>query len=240
MPDGMLAEHGSTQLLQDVDGMMQLPGTPTKNTAAESLRTPCKVCKPLSVSRMADLESQSPWIPSGMEQWAPWKACDNFNFISYAPMPNLGVCANTGSMLESQGMLRRVSKRPTVNTQLMSSPTAGLDPAVDSPITPRRLSPPRYCTPPSKRRSCTPPPHVKSCSIPKPKLLKALESGCLRQTRCILEDNPDIVNEPFWDHLGELPFCCALRLNCPDSILQLLLEHGAGTGASAVSGFEMS
>lgn len=43
----------------------------------------------------------------------------------------------------------------------------------------------------------------------------------------ILKQNPDVINEPFWDHDCEPPLCCAVRLQRPAAIVQLLLEHGA-------------
>jgi len=66
--------------------------------------------------------------------------------------------------------------------------------------------------------------------------MKALETGSAADIRDILQENPETVNEPFWDHDCEPPLCCAARLNCPATIVQLLLEHGASAEDTDVRG----
>jgi len=98
-------------------------------------------------------------------------------------------------------------------------------------------------TPPSRQSritsqsntSCcsTPPLMVQSHTIRKPVLMKALYTNdvtkSVAQILGILELDPEIINEPFWDHDCEPPLCCAVRLQRPAAIVRLLLEHGACT-----------
>jgi len=49
----------------------------------------------------------------------------------------------------------------------------------------------------------------------------------LEQVRTILQKCPEAANEPFWDHDCEPPLCCAARLKCSSSIVQLLIDFGA-------------
>jgi len=102
--------------------------------------------------------------------------------------------------------------------------------------------PPRQSqtTPQSTPCSATPPPMVQARAIRKPRLLRALETRCVttsaEQIRGILQQNPEIVNEPFWDHDCEPPLCCAVRLNRPITIVRLLMEHGARTDETDIYG----
>lgn len=70
--------------------------------------------------------------------------------------------------------------------------------------------------------------------------MKALETKCvtecMQRIRSALQQNPEIVNEPFWDHDCEPPLCCAVRLKRPASIVRLLMDHGARTDAIDVHG----
>jgi len=104
---------------------------------------------------------------------------------------------------------------PAPATPRMSQVPAAIAP--ESPRTPRVMD----------RRSSTPPPLVPKWKMPKPPLLRALEVKSAEQVRAVLHGNPEAAKEPFWDHDVEPPLCCAVRLRCNASILELLLEHGA-------------
>lgn len=108
--------------------------------------------------------------------------------------------------------------------------------APELPRSPRQMSTPRSFTPPIISRSCTPPPLVQSHRLAKPMLMKALENKSGADVRAVLQRSPETVNEPFWDHDCEPPICCAARLNCPATIVQILLEHGASIGDTDVRG----
>lgn len=87
----------------------------------------------------------------------------------------------------------------------------------ESPRTPRVMAP----------RTTTPPPLVPTWKLPKPPLLRALELKSVEQVHAVLQNSPDVVKEPFWEHDVEPPLCAAVRLRCSASILKLLLNSGA-------------
>jgi len=60
--------------------------------------------------------------------------------------------------------------------------------------------------------------------------------GSVEQIRSILQKRPEAANEPFWDHDCERPLCCATRLKCSSSIVQVLVEFGANSESQDVFG----
>jgi len=58
----------------------------------------------------------------------------------------------------------------------------------------------------------------------------------VEQIRSILQKCPEAAKEPFWDHDCELPLCCAARLRCSSSIVELLIEFGASLESQDVFG----
>jgi len=56
---------------------------------------------------------------------------------------------------------------------------------------------------------------------------KALQTNSIEQVRAILSSSPQAAAEPIWEHEFEPTLCCAVRLQCDVTIVQLLLEHGA-------------
>jgi hypothetical protein len=98
--------------------------------------------------------------------------------------------------------------------------------------TPRGNASPTIQTPPVTPRAAmvdpwTPPPLLPNRMSPQPALLTALEKNSVDLVREILQSNPDLASEPFWEHGVEAPLCCAVRLKCDAVITEMLLENGA-------------
>lgn len=108
--------------------------------------------------------------------------------------------------------------------------------AQESPRTPRQMSTARSVTPPAAPPCFTPRTLMQSHRLQKPMLMKALENKSAADVQAILQHSPETVNEPFWDHDCEPPICYAVRLHCPVTIIQILLEHGASAEETDVRG----
>jgi hypothetical protein len=109
--------------------------------------------------------------------------------------------------------------------------------------TPMETSVAEPCSPPrtprgqsSMQRSHTPPPLVPKSMMPKPAMLCALMKNSLEQVHAVLKEDPKAVAEPFWQQSVEPPLCCAVRLKCTASIVELLLNYGASPEAQDARG----
>jgi len=65
---------------------------------------------------------------------------------------------------------------------------------------------------------------------------KALQMNSMNQVRSVLDESPEAACEPLWEHELEPALCCAVRLQCDASIIQLLIEHGANPKDSDMRG----
>lgn len=71
---------------------------------------------------------------------------------------------------------------------------------------------------------------------PKPTPLhQALGCGDVHTVRRLLEAEPDLARERFWDFDAETPLCCAVRSGCPQTVA-LLLQSGAAVGDATAHG----
>lgn len=77
----------------------------------------------------------------------------------------------------------------------------------------------------------TPAPVPKNSAATKPDLLRALTSQSLQAVEQVLADDPDAVNEPFWEQQCEPPLCRAIREGCSPAIVAELLRRGADVDA---------
>lgn len=111
----------------------------------------------------------------------------------------------------------------TMDVATVVSPMETTEAEPCSPRTPRNA--------PVRRNATSPPPLVPQSKMTKPAMLRALSANSLDQVREVLKLDPAAAVEPFWEHSVEPPLCCAVRLKCSASIVELLLKHGASREA---------
>lgn len=130
----------------------------------------------------------------------------------------------------------------------MASNIASVEHTCHSPATPLAVTPrtdsTRDMTPPGTPRtpctgflprSFTPPPLLQRSSAPVP-LWKALHINSVDEVRAVLDETPSAADELFWDEAFEPPLCCAVRLRCDSTIIQLLLESKASPHVTDLHG----
>jgi hypothetical protein len=72
--------------------------------------------------------------------------------------------------------------------------------------------------------SFTPPPLLYVRTDP---LFKALRKNSIAEVRSVLRNNPNAVDDFYWDNDFEPPLCVAVRMKCSIDIMLLLIAHGA-------------
>jgi len=112
------------------------------------------------------------------------------------------------------------------------STVAHIEEVAPEPMTPRAVErsvpgTPRKSLPAAAHCTFTPPPLVPKSRNQRPLLLQALQKNDTNLVCSVLHHSPEFASEPFWDHDCEPPLCCAVRLLCSPSIIELLLEYGA-------------
>jgi len=95
------------------------------------------------------------------------------------------------------------------------------------------LSPPT--TPPAASRTLDEPP-LAPCRKPAPPLMKALNSGSMKEVEAALNEDAEAAELPFFDHNFEPPLCYAARVGVKKEIIEQLLQKGASVHAVDSSG----